>query len=146
MPWKILAAMATMKYICLSSFMQATAIIKNEDAVKIVTIPALVICLMLTQQAPLTSLELAPNRIMKKRNRDMNYCSSKASAKSLAAAYTRVYPLLLKIPTTKKAKKYDALFVSTLWFKVYLPFKYFYVLASFLISFLYSINLSCDVY
>ena len=53
--------------------MQATAISKKLDDVKIVTIAILVMCLILTQQAPLTSLELAPKIIMKNKNKPINY-------------------------------------------------------------------------
>jgi hypothetical protein len=42
---------------------------------------------------------------MKKRKRPINDCLPNWSARSEAAAYTNVYPLLLKIPTRKSAEK-----------------------------------------
>ena len=102
--------MATPNIHGISLLKQARAIPENDNMVKIVTNPTLVVCLIFTQQAPFTSLEDAPNRIMKNRNRAMNDCYPKSSARSEAAAYTRVYPLLLKIPTKNSAKKYLLLF------------------------------------
>ena len=78
--------MATTKKIFLSVFMHEIAIIKKEEAVKIVTIPTLVICFILTQQAPFTSRDEAPKIIMKNRNRPIKLPSSKSVARSEAAA------------------------------------------------------------
>ena len=86
----MLANIATTKNALLSLFMHAMAISKKLELVKIVTIPILVMCLMLTQHAPFTNLDDAPKIIMKNRNKLMNYCWPKASARSLAAACTRV--------------------------------------------------------
>ena len=67
-------------------FMHDIAIIKNDKLVKIVTIPALERCLILTQHEPFTILEDAPKIIINKRNRLKRFCSPKASARSEAAA------------------------------------------------------------
>ena len=85
-PAKMLATIATANIHDISLLKQASAIPLNDTIVKIATKPTLVVCLMLTQQAPLTSLEDAPNKIMKNRKRPMNDYCPKASARSEAAA------------------------------------------------------------
>jgi hypothetical protein len=77
----------------------------KEITVKIVTIKILVVWATFTQQLPLTTLDAAPNEIMKNKNHPINFYWPKASARSVAAAYTKVYALLLRVPTKKSAKK-----------------------------------------
>jgi hypothetical protein len=115
---KILEATATQKNHGMSLLRHAKAIMINEKSVKQVTIPTLVKCGILTQQAPFTNLEEAPNKIIKKRKSPIKLPWLKSLAKSEAAACTRVYPLLLKTPTMNKAKKNLPLSFLTLSFRV----------------------------
>ena len=118
---KILEATATQKNHGISLFIHAKAIIKNEKSVKQVTMPTLVKCGILTQHAPFTNLDEAPKVIIKKRKSPIKLSCPKSLARSEAAAYTNVYPLLLKTPTRKRAMKNVPLLFSTLWFRVSPP-------------------------
>ena len=81
------------------------AIATKLNKVMAATMAILVVCLILTQQAPFTSLETAPKRIIENRKNPMNYSWPNPIARSEAAACTSTYPLLLKMPTRNKARK-----------------------------------------
>ena len=85
-PWNMLAKTATKKNIFLSAFMQEMAISKKDALVNIVTMPTLTMCLILTQQDPLTILLNTPKMIIKSKKRLKRCYSPKTSARSDAAA------------------------------------------------------------